>query len=109
MSTVTMISLAKHTYNGRVVLANEAFDANNETDAADLVALRIAQRQRKVPAILAKPAAYEARVMQPAAEPVHAKADDAEEEAPILEGVTDEPAPEVKQHSYNRRDLRAKR
>jgi hypothetical protein len=40
MAKVPLVSMARHNYNGRAVMVNEFFWANNERDADDLRALR---------------------------------------------------------------------
>lgn len=44
MSKISMVSHAKHSYNGKLVMPNQRFSVDTEQDAAELEALRFADR-----------------------------------------------------------------
>lgn len=129
---IPMVSIAKHRYEGRTLLANDHFEAKNERDAEDLEVLNFARR------IPATPKAYERRDMQaaeqsaatlrPAAEPLSGDEDSGDEAAgpssadtsPVLIEPSQEDSSEVAADTYSssgarrnrysgRRDMNAKR
>lgn len=97
-ATVTMEATCRQTYNGRGILVGERFEAISEADAADLVAVRMAQRVKS----LAKPAAKTQEVVPPVVKTREVNAD--EEQSSPATGKAG-----AKEGHYNRRDVRATR
>lgn len=127
--SIPMVSIAKHVYHGKVLHANDPFEAKTERDAEDLEVLNFA---RRLPRAVATPKPYERRDMRvgetaaTGAESLAAETRPPETSAPSSDSAEASPNPdaaaepeqdeatrrlssEARRSRYGRRDLNAKR
>lgn len=108
--TVPMIATVRQTYNTRALKSGDSFDAVSEADAADLVAVRMAQRAKPKARLLGgtdTPAPARVESAPPAAVLTTRNLEAADTDAP----ATDVDATEINtaRGGYSRRDVRPKR
>lgn len=102
-----MIASVRQVYNDRALRSGDTFDANNEAEAADLVAVRMATRAKPAPArLLARSDAFAPALATRTLEATSASEPQQPEEA-LADGT---PSAELNARSgYSRRDVRPKR
>jgi hypothetical protein len=105
MSGIPMTATARQIYGGKAILVGEKFIVANEAEAADLLAVRMATRDKVAVLLQPPPAATVAPVVVTR----DAAADEYVESSDPTETETEGKTDVSKQQGYNRRDIRAKR
>lgn len=99
MSKITMVSLQRHNHNGTWYVRDEQFEANSESEVADLECMNIAKRaKRKTDAVEAPAQVVETREVK--------AEESAKPAAPAAKSGTLSLPPKGQ---YSRRDVRAVR